>query len=395
MKPQGIAILGSTGSIGVSTLEVIARNLDQYQVVALSGNSRIAVLAEQALRFRPFLIALGLGKTAEFMSFLPPDYRPRIEEGEAGLIAVAQCEEATQVVVALVGACGIRPVLAAIAAKKRVALANKESIVMAGSLVMAGVRNNKVVLLPIDSEHNAIFQALQGSERKDVAHITLTASGGPFRQLAKEEFASITKERALKHPNWSMGAKITIDSATMMNKALEIIEAHWLFDLKAEQIKVVVHPESILHSLVAYKDGSLIAQMGTPDMRTPIAYCLAFPQRIASGVAPLDMAQLGALHFQPPDLERFPSIAYAYQAIALGGGAPAALNGANEVLVELFLQDQIPFMRILSCLGELMERLKQEKSTTGSQFPWTLDTLDQALAADQWGRKFAQEQAPC
>ena len=258
---------------------------------------------------------------------------------------------------------------------------------MAGSLVMQAAQKAGVEILPVDSEHNAIYQALQGNRQRDLSHIVLTASGGPFLDLPKEEFKNITKAQALKHPNWEMGPKITIDSASMMNKALEIIEARWLFNLKPEEIKVVVHKQSIIHSLVAYRDGSLIAQLGQPDMRVPIAHCLAWPERIESGVEPLDLAKVARLDFQEPDLTRFPSLDYAYRAIQLGGGAPAALNGANEELVDLFLREKIPFLTILQDLGELMTRLETEEEG----FPYQLTDLNDALQADQWGRNFITE----
>ncbi len=390
MKRQGIAILGATGSIGRSSLEVIRHNPDRYQVVALSGNQQVKTLAEQANEFAPLLLAVGLGKGNELKSLLKKGYDPEILEGQPGLLAVARCGEANQVIAALVGACGIEPVLAALKAKKRVNLANKEAIVMAGPLVMQTAKENGAEILPVDSEHNAIFQALQGSKRQDLDHVILTASGGPFRNRAKAEFNQITKEEALKHPNWDMGAKITIDSATMMNKALEVIEAKWLFDLHPSQIKVVVHPQSILHSAVAYQDGSLVAQLGTPNMQVPIAYCLAWPHRITSGVKPLDLASQGKLEFFAPDFEKFESLGFAFDALHLGGGAPAALNAANEELVAQFLQGGIGFHEIFTYLRQLMDELKQLRQGR-ADFPFAMNQFSDALQADQWGRRFVQQ----
>lgn len=391
MTIQKIAILGSTGSIGQSSLDVIRINPDLFQVVALSANSSVGILAEQIKEFKPLLVSVGLGKKVGLEKLLPPDCKTKILEGMEGLKAVATLPEADQVVAAMVGAIGIEPVLAAIDAKKRIALANKETIVLAGPLVMERAKANGVQIFPVDSEHNAIFQALNGENIKEVDFITLTASGGPFRDLPFAEFENITLEQALKHPNWDMGPKITIDSASLMNKALEVIEAKWLFDLELDQIKVVVHKESIIHSLVTYKDGSSIAQLGQPDMRVPISYCLAWPKRVRSGVKALDLAAAGTLHFVEPDLERFPTLDLAFRTLKLGGGSTGALSGANEELVALFLDKKIKFTEIFSNLIALVEELEILKEDAQSTFPFILNDLSDAMQADLWGRDFIKQ----
>jgi len=348
-----LTILGSTGSVGVNTLDVVALHPGKFEIVALTARNQTQLLFEQCLRFRPRFAAVLEPSSAE-------DLRRRVRQaglecevlcGLEALETVAALPEVDTVMAAIVGIAGLRSTLAAARAGKRVLLANKESLVTAGPLLMDAVRANAAQLLPIDSEHNAIFQALPASYsgRPDVAgvrRILLTASGGPFRLLPLHQLEKVTPEQACAHPNWVMGRKISVDSATMMNKGLEVIEAHWLFNVAAEQIEVVVHPESVIHSLVEYIDGSVIAQLGNPDMRTPIAHALDFPQRIAAGVQFLDLARVGALHFEKPDLRRFPCLHLAYEALSAGGAAPTVLNAANEVAVAHFLAGSLGFSRI-------------------------------------------------
>ncbi|MDX2470932.1 MAG: 1-deoxy-D-xylulose-5-phosphate reductoisomerase [SAR324 cluster bacterium] len=391
MTLQKIAILGSTGSIGQSSLDVIRINPELFQVVALGANSSLKALSEQIAEFQPLLVSVGEGKTSELEALLPAGNKTKILEGMEGLKAVATIVEADQVIAAMVGAIGIEPVLAAIDAKKRIALANKETIVLAGPLVMERARKMGVKIFPVDSEHNAIFQALNGENIKEVDFITLTASGGPFRDLPLAEFENITLAQALKHPNWDMGPKITIDSASLMNKALEVIEAKWLFDLDLEQIKVVVHKESIIHSLVTFKDGSSIAQLGQPDMRVPISYCLAWPKRVQSGVKALDLAKAGTLHFAEPDLERFPTLDLAFRTLKLGGGSTGALSGGNEELVALFLAGKLKFTDIFENLIALVDELEALHQAKQPTFPFVLHDVSDALQADQWGRDFIKQ----
>lgn len=390
---QGIIILGSTGSIGTSTLSVIEQNPELFRVDGLSCLNGIEYLVPQIEKFSPKIVAVGAGKSAQLKKLLGRKAATvKILEGREGYIELARYPESSKLVAAMVGAAGIEPVLAGIRSHKTIALANKESLVLAGALLLKEAKKHKVAILPIDSEHNAIFQSLYGEQHRHLAYITLTASGGPFRLRKSGDFSTITVEEALNHPNWAMGKKITIDSATMMNKCLEIIEAKWLFDIEPSQIKVLIHPQSIVHSMVTYKDASTICQMGTPDMRIPIANCLGFPERIISGSRFLDLATVGTLTFDQPDLERFPTIQFAYDVLELGGGAPAALNGANEVLVDLFLKKQIRFQEIFLVLQALIATLKKLQSTnqlSSLNFLVETDDISQALLADQWGREFA------
>jgi len=394
---EGIVILGSTGSIGVNTLAVIRQNPGRFSVEGLSGHDNVALLAQQIREFRPKQVAIGEGRGAHLQALIA-ELRPQPEilEGIAGQCRIAEAPSATRVVAAVVGAAGIKPVMAAIRAGKTIALANKECLVMAGALLMEEARRRAVRILPIDSEHNAIFQALQGAADNSIDHLTLTASGGPFRRKPSAEFGSISLQEALRHPNWQMGQKITIDSATMMNKCLEIIEARWLFDLPAAKIKVLVHPQSVIHSLVTFRDGSTLCQLGLADMRIPIAYCLGFPERIPSGAGWLDLAALGSLTFEEPDPVKFPALRIAYEVLALGGGAPAALNGANETLVGLFLQERIRFTQISDILQALVARLRVI-GETGAPDEWQclqeVRQWEDAIQADAWGRAFALRQA--
>ncbi|MBC7456597.1 MAG: 1-deoxy-D-xylulose-5-phosphate reductoisomerase [Massilia sp.] len=358
---QSITILGATGSIGVSTLDVLARHPDKYRVFALSAYSRVEELAEQCARFRPQRAVVGTLEAANRLSALlrARDIRCDVDYGEAALCAIASCLETDTVMAAIVGAAGLAPTLAAARAGKKILLANKEALVMSGQLFMDAVAAHGATLLPIDSEHNAIFQSLPHAYARSpkgagVAKIVLTASGGPFLARALDSLEDVTPEEACKHPNWVMGRKISVDSATMMNKGLEVIEAHWLFGAAPALIEVVIHPQSVIHSMVSYIDGSVLAQLGNPDMRTPIAHALAYPERIASGVAQLDLTAIGALQFEKPDLARFPCLALAFAALGAGGTAPALLNAANEVAVQAFLDRRIGFRDIDRVIERVM-----------------------------------------
>lgn len=378
-----LTILGSTGSIGEQTLAVVAAHPARFRVRALAAGKNVAKLAAQVERFRPALVSVGDATAAAELRRVLPDVSVEIAHGDAGLEAVALAD-ADVVVAGLVGAIGLRPTLAALRAGRRVALANKEVLVMAGALVVREAARWGSELLPVDSEHSAIFQALAGQRREDVARIVLTASGGPFRTWSGERIACATREEALRHPNWAMGPKITVDSATLMNKGLEVIEARWLFDLPPAQVGVVVHPESIVHSLVEFIDGSLLAQLGLPDMRAPIALALAWPERLALDVPRLDLAALGRLHFEEPDLARFPCLRLAYEALAGGEAAPAALNAANEVAVAAFLAGEIGFPSIAATCDAVLDAFLARPAAA-------LRDLDDVLAVDDWARRAARE----
>ncbi|MDP3846590.1 MAG: 1-deoxy-D-xylulose-5-phosphate reductoisomerase [Pseudomonas sp.] len=358
---QQISVLGATGSIGLSTLDVIARHPERYQVFALSGFSRLLELETLCRRFHPRFAVVPTAVVAlELQGALQAaGLSTEVLVGEAGLCEVAAHPEVDAVMAAIVGAAGLKPTLAAVEAGKKVLLANKEALVMSGALFMQAVRKSGAVLLPIDSEHNAIFQCLPGDYGRGliqvgVRRILLTASGGPFRQTPLEQLQAVTPEQACAHPNWSMGRKISVDSASMMNKGLELIEACWLFDAKPAQIEVLIHPQSVIHSLVDYVDGSVLAQLGNPDMRTPISHALAWPERIDSGVAPLDLFAIARLDFQAPDESRFPCLRLARDAADAGGSAPALLNAANEVAVQAFLQRRIRFPEIANVISEVL-----------------------------------------
>ncbi len=387
-----LAILGATGSIGEQTLSVVEAFPDRFRVTALAAGRRVEKLADQVRRFRPELVAVADAAAAGALGDLLGAEAPKIEWGEAGLEAVA-VHEADQVVSALVGAVGLRPSLAAIRAGRDVALANKEVMVMAGALVLRELRAHGGRLLPVDSEHSAIFQALAGQRREDLQRIVLTASGGPFRTWPAERIAAAGIEQALAHPNWSMGPKITIDSATLMNKGLEVIEARWLFDVPAEQIDVVVHPQSVIHSLIEMNDGSWLAQLGVPDMRGPIALALAWPERLpllAAGgsladLPRLDLAAIARFDFEKPDAARFPCLALAYTALAADEAAPAVLNAANEEAVAAFLAGQIPFPAIAATNAAVLE------AHIARVAPAAVADLEDVLAADEWARAQARE----
>ena len=357
---QNLTILGATGTIGVNTLDVVARHPDRYRVFALTGHHQIEVLAEQCHRFAPRFVVVPDQARAERLASLLSGQAVQILTGVAGLEQVASDDEVHAVMCAIVGAAGLAPALAAARTGKRILLANKETLVMAGHLFMEAVAEGGATLLPIDSEHNAIFQSLPVNYdgepgRAGVRRILLTASGGPFRNRPLAELATVTPDEACAHPNWVMGRKISVDSATMMNKGLEVIEARWLFNADPGQIEVVIHPQSVIHSMVDYLDGSVIAELGNPDMRTPIAHALAWPERIASGVSPLELMGRN-LTFEQPDLQRFPCLALAFEALNEGGMFATALNAANEVAVAAFLDRQIRFDQIATVNAEVMRR---------------------------------------
>ncbi|HEY5798853.1 MAG TPA: 1-deoxy-D-xylulose-5-phosphate reductoisomerase [Burkholderiaceae bacterium] len=360
---QRLTVLGATGSIGVSTLDVVARHPDRFTVHALSAHTQVEALAQQCAQFRPRLAVVGDAASAQQLSRLLADagLDTEVAYGPDALCAAAAGDDVDTVMAAIVGAAGLAPTLAAARAGKKILLANKEALVMSGQLFMDAVASSGAVLLPIDSEHNAIFQCLprdyaRAPRDAGVTKILLTASGGPFLTRDVATLDAVTPDEACKHPNWVMGRKISVDSATMMNKGLEVIEAHWLFGASADQIDVVIHPQSVIHSMVSYDDGSVLAQLGNPDMRTPIAHALAYPGRIASGVAPLDLTQMASLQFHAPDFARFPCLALAYQALRAGGSAPAVLNAANEVAVEAFLAGRIGFRQIDRVIAAAMEQ---------------------------------------
>ncbi|WP_225775114.1 1-deoxy-D-xylulose-5-phosphate reductoisomerase [Pseudomonas sp. Marseille-Q5115] len=383
---QRITVLGATGSIGRSTLDVVARHPDRYEVHALTGHSRLSDLLTLCEQHRPKLAVVATAADAgEFAQRLrDAGLATDVLHGEEGLCEVSRASEVDAVMAAIVGAAGLPPTLAAVRAGKKVLLANKEALVMSGGLFMQAVRDSGAVLLPIDSEHNAIFQCLpgnyaQGLAQVGVRRILLTASGGPFRETPLAELATVTPEQACAHPNWSMGRKISVDSATMANKGLELIEACWLFDARPSQVEVVVHPQSVIHSLVDYVDGSVLAQLGNPDMRTPIANALAWPERIDSGVAPLDLFAVARLDFQAPDEQRFPCLRLARQAAEAGGSAPATLNAANEVAVAAFLERRIRYTEIASMIEAVL----------GESPAGPLENLDAVFAADTSARHLA------
>ena len=375
-----IAILGSTGSIGVSTLEIVAAHPDKFRVVSLSVGKNLELCARQVRQFRPKLVALADPHDIPRLRELLDGQDVEITGGLEGLCAVATADGVQMVVAAIVGAAGLVPTAAAIQAGKDVALANKETLVTAGHLFMELVARHQVKLYPVDSEHSAVFQSIEGHRNQDITKIILTASGGPFRETPLERLKAVTVQDALNHPNWSMGRKITIDSATMMNKGLEVIEARWLFDAPPEKISVNIHPQSIIHSMVEYVDGCVIAQLGMPDMKAPIAYALSYPERVSSGVKPLDLTELSGLTFSKPDLERFPCLGLAYRALGEGESMPAVMNAANEVAVEAFLEGRISFLQIARVIEQTMDSHQAHR----------LASIDEVLAADQWGRETAR-----
>jgi len=379
---KAISILGSTGSVGVTTLDVVGRFSDRFRVAAMAAGSNLDLLTEQVKRFHPELVSVATPELAHELPARLRGERVTILHGLEGAIAVATHPDAQLVMSALVGAMGLRPTLAAIKAGKDIAFANKEVLVIAGELITAAVREHRVRLLPVDSEHNAIFQCLEGRGRDSLKRIILTASGGPFRELPADRFASITIEQALKHPTWKMGSKITIDSATLMNKGLEVIEARWLFDLTAAQVSVVIHPQSVIHSMVEMIDGSVIAEMAIPDMAIPVAYALAYPERLPmTHLKPLSLAENSRLTFEEPDLSRFRCLGLAYEALAAGHTMPACLNAANEELVAGFLAGRVRFVDIPRHLEAVMSRHPNSP-------PRTIEDL---LETDGWARAAVRE----
>ena len=360
-----ITILGSTGSIGTQTLDVVRKNKDKFQVVAISANSSIDLLLEQIMEFSPKYVAVYNKESAlKLKEMIPENINIEVLSGMDGLGKICQLEEVNVVLTAVVGMIGLVPTMAAIKAKKTIALANKETLVTAGELVMSEAKKNNVEILPVDSEHSAIFQCLNGERKQDIEKIILTASGGPFRGKKREELVNVTKNEALKHPNWDMGRKISIDSSTLMNKGLEVIEAKWLFDVDVEDIEVVVHPQSIIHSMVSFRDSSVISQMGCPDMRLPIEYALTYPERLKTDFERLDLAKVATLTFEKPDMETFPCLALAFKVLKLGGTYPAALNSANEFLVNEFLNDKIGFYDIPYYIERTLEQHKNRINPT-------------------------------
>lgn len=378
---KNLSILGSTGSIGVSTLEIVAAHPERFRVIALTAGRNLELLATQIRQFSPRIAAVALESDVPRLQELCSGLDVKIVGGVEGLIQAATADETEMVVAAIVGAAGLVPTAAAIKAGKDIALANKETLVTAGHLFMDMVAEYGVKLYPVDSEHSAVFQSMEGHRNEDISKIILTASGGPFLNTPKEQLATVTVRDALNHPNWSMGKKISIDSATMMNKGLEVIEARWLFDAPLEKIDVNIHPQSIIHSMVEYIDGCVMAQLGMPDMKAPIAYALTYPGRIASGIKPLDLTSLSGLTFLKPDMDKFRCLALAYRALNDGQSMPAVMNAANEIAVEYFLEGRIGFMQIAGIIEQTMDAHQAHD----------LKSIAEVLKADQWGRQTALE----
>jgi 1-deoxy-D-xylulose-5-phosphate reductoisomerase len=376
-----IVILGSTGSIGTNTLDIISKFTEKFQAVGLTANGNVDKLEEQVRTFSPAVVAMADRAAAERLRARCKGLKTTILSGTDGLLQVATLAEADLVISAIVGGAGLVPTLAAITAGKFIALANKEPMVMAGCLMQEEARKRGVRIFPVDSEHSALFQSMEGHRVEDIRRLILTASGGPLWNLTKEQLGDVTVEQALKHPNWKMGDKITIDSATLMNKGLEVVEARWLFDIPASKIEVVVHRESIVHSLVEYADRSVIAQLGLPDMRTPIAYAMNYPERVPLDLPSLNLAQIGTLTFFNPDHDRFPCLKLGYDALRVGGTMPAAMNAANEVAVQAFLDRRIRFLSIAETIRRTMD----------AHNPVEVTTIEDALRTDAWARAKAGE----
>ena len=374
-----IVILGSTGSIGASTLDVVSKFPHHFSILGLTAGTNSEKLEQQIRTFHPRVVALTSEAAAQSLRSRLADHPVEILSGEKGLCTVASLPDSDLVISAIVGGAGLMPTMAAIRAGCSVALANKEPMVMAGQLMQAESHKQGKRIFPIDSEHSAVFQSLEGHRKSDVRRIVLTASGGPFWSWSLDQMKHVTLEQALQHPNWKMGAKITVDSATLMNKGLEVIEARWLFDIPPTQIDILVHRESIIHALVEYRDGSVMAQLGLPDMRTPIAYAMNYPERIPLDPPPLDLGKIGNLTFYPPDFEKFPCSKLAYDALQEGGGLPASLNAANEIAVQAFLNKEIAFLDISRIIHETMNAYS----------PKPLLSIEDALEADRWSREKA------
>jgi 1-deoxy-D-xylulose-5-phosphate reductoisomerase len=378
-----IAILGSTGSIGTSALKVIESNPEEYGAVALAAGNNVDLLFEQIIKFQPLVAAVSIeGSAIALKERLKGHSNTEVLFGVKGFSQLAALNEADTVISAMSGAAGLIPTYEAVKAGKEIALANKETMVMAGEIIMALADSRNVAILPVDSEHSAVFQSLQGHNRDDLNRIILTASGGPFRGMSIEEMKNVTPARALKHPNWNMGRKITIDSATLMNKGLEVIEAKWLFDLSTGQIDILIHPESIIHSMVEYADGSVIAQLGIPDMITPISYALSYPRHRKTSLPFLRLEEIGRLTFEKPDLNRFKCLGLALTAIKTGESMPAVLNGANEIAVQSFLDGMIGFLDIPALIERTMHRHK----------PFHPGGIEDVVEADAWARRIAEEE---
>ncbi|MFH0798963.1 MAG: 1-deoxy-D-xylulose-5-phosphate reductoisomerase [Pseudomonadota bacterium] len=376
-----LSILGSTGSIGQSTLDVVRRHPERFRIAGLAEGHDVELLARQIKEFGPKLVSVRDVASAKRLKEIAGAGCPEVLHGIEGACAVAAADGVDTVVSAIVGAAGLAPTISAIKAGKRIALANKETMVVAGELVTVLAARKGVEILPVDSEHSAIYQSLAGHRREDVSRIILTASGGPFLRASLSEIENATPAAALKHPRWSMGAKITIDSATLMNKGLEVIEARWLFDVPPEKIDVVVHPQSIVHSMVEYTDGCVMAELGVPDMRAPIAYAISHPKRVESGVEKLDLAKIGNLSFEMPDRKRFPCLDLAYLALGAGGSMPCCLNAANEIAVAAFIEGRIRF-------GDIARIVKK---TMDAHEPRPFDTIEEILEIDSWARGKARE----
>ncbi len=375
-----LSILGSTGSIGVSTLEIVTAHPDRFRVVAMTAGRNLELFSRQIRQFAPRVAAVASQADVPRLKELCSGLDVEILGGIEGLIAAATADEAEMVVAAIVGAAGLVPTAAAIRARKDIALANKETLVTAGHLFMKMVAEYGVRLFPVDSEHSAVFQSIEGHRSEDIGRIILTASGGPFLNMPADQLGRVTVADALNHPNWSMGRKITIDSATMMNKGLEVLEARWLFDAPVDKIAVNIHPQSIIHSMVEYIDGCVIAQLGTPDMKAPIAYALSHPERVFTGVKPLDLTTFSGLTFLNPDLEKFPCLGLAYAAIKAGESMPAVMNAANEIAVEAFLDGRIGFVQIAQVV----------EATMNAHDAHDLKSIEEVLLADRWGRDTAR-----
>jgi len=376
-----IAILGSTGSIGVNALKVIRANPEKYEVTALAAGRNIDLLLKQIEAFRPVAVSIldeDLG--SELKNRLGGNKGPEVFYGNEGFVRLATLDQIDTVISAMTGAAGLLPTYEAIKAGKDIALANKETMVMAGHLIMTAVKKNGVSLVPIDSEHSAVLQSLQGHKKEDLRRVILTASGGPFRDVPMEQMTTITPAQALNHPNWHMGPKISIDSATMMNKGLETIEAKWLFDLEMAQIGILIHPQSVVHSMVEYNDGSVIAQLGIPDMMIPISYALSFPHHLKNSLSTLRLEEIRMLNFEKPDMKKFPCLELAFRAAKIGSSMPAVLNAANEIAVESFLDGKIAFLDIPELIDKSME----------AHQPHHVETIEMVMAADRWARKTAR-----
>ena len=381
MKKRQLAILGSTGSIGTQALEVVSEHSDLFEVYALTANNQVDLLINQARKYMPEVVVIANERKYPELKEALEDLPIKVWAGADAIAQMVQSEPIDMVLTAMVGVSGLRPTISAIKAGKAIALANKETLVVAGELIMKLAAEHKVPILPVDSEHSAIFQCLTGAYDNSIEKILLTASGGPFRRKTLEELATVTKAQALRHPNWTMGAKITIDSASMMNKGFEMIEAKWLFDVTPDQVQVVVHPQSVIHSMVQFEDGAVIAQLGIPDMKLPIAYAFSFPTRMRSMAPRLDFNQYSTLTFEEPDMERFRNLAFAFEAARQGGNMPCILNAANEVVVAAFLQDRIGFLQMSDVIERTMRKASFIVNPSYEDYVAT-DTEARRLAAE-------------